>query len=134
MVDDQFEAVAGAVLGPGGPGACVVIGEGNFASAGELPDASADWVIVRDWLPSRLALLHWRDLAAQILRVLRPGGRLVFDYLDRTRIERPRDIVPGAEYHTPDLAARLLARVGFARSEHLGSSERASFTRATKGG
>jgi hypothetical protein len=66
--------------------------------------------------------------------VLKPGGRLVFAYLDRTRIERPRDIVPDAEYFTPDLVARLLGRVGFARGEYLGSSERASFARATKGG
>ena len=131
--DDQLEAVSGAVLGPGGPGTCVVLTETNFASAATLEAASADWVVVRDLLPSRLELMHWRDLARVIQRVLRPGGRLVFAYLDRTRIESPRDIVFDAEYFTLDLVARMFARLGYVRTEHLGSSERASFARVTKG-
>ena len=110
----------------------MVLTAGNFHAAEGLPTASADWVVVRDLLPSRLEVLHWRDLATTISRVLTPGGRVVFAYLDRTRIQRPRDIAPQAEYYTPDLMARLLAKVGFARTEYLGSSERASFGRATK--
>lgn len=129
--DDQYAAVAGAVLGPGGGGDVVVIGEANLAEARQLARESADWVIVRDLLPSRLGILRWRELAGVIKWSLRPGGRLVFAYMDRTRIEGPRDISPDVEYYTPDLTARLLAKVGFKRTEHLGSSERASFARAT---
>jgi hypoxanthine phosphoribosyltransferase len=132
LKDDQYEAVAGAVLGPGGPGPCVVLTEANWAEAATLPEASVDWVVVRDLLPSRLEILYWRELAGVIKYILRPGGRLVFAYMDRTRIQGPRDISPDLEYYTPDLAGRLLAKAGFAHTQHLGSSERASFARATR--
>ena len=131
LPDEAFAAVAGAVLGPGGPGPCVVLSEHNFREAASLPASSADWVVVRDLLPSRLELQHWRALAEVVKLLLRPGGRLVFAYLDRTRIQEPRDIVPHAEYYTPQLIERLLTKVGFGRVEHLGSSDRASFARAT---
>jgi hypoxanthine phosphoribosyltransferase len=131
VLDGAHAETADAVLGPGGPGTCVVLTEKNLAEAASVAPGSADWVVVRDLLPSRLELLHWRDLAGMIKLMLRPGGHLVFSYLDRTRIQGPRDIVPHAEYYTASLIDRLMTKVGFARTQYLGSSDRASFARAT---
>lgn len=131
LADPGYLAAAEAVLGPGGPGTAVVITEKNLHEVASVPPASVDWVVVRDLLPSRLELLHWRDLAGMIKLMLRPGGHLVCSYLDRTRIQGPRDISPHAEYYTPALMDRLLAAVGFERTRYLGSSDRASFARSS---
>jgi hypothetical protein len=128
--DAAYASAAEAVLGPGGPGTCVVVSEKTLSELGSVPPGSADWVVVRDLLPSRLELLHWRDLAGMIKWVLKPGGQVIFAYLDRTRIQGPRDILPHAEYFTPALVDRLLDRVGFDRAQYLGSSDRATFARA----
>lgn len=77
-----------------------------------VPDGSLDLVVLEGLAASRMPLVRfpaWLRVAASALK---PGGRLVFDYLDRTRVSRADDLHPG-EYFSPPLVARLLERAGF---------------------
>lgn len=112
---------------PGGQ--CVEVQKG-FEALRLVPSHSLSLVVVRGAAASWLPLLRWRELAREARRALTPEGSLVFDYLDRTHLEGPDDLVAGAEYFTPALSLRLLESVGFAHAHTLAEAGRRTFAEA----
>jgi ubiquinone/menaquinone biosynthesis C-methylase UbiE len=90
-------------------------------SAESLPFADASF----DYVACMGALLYFKDAnkaAAEIRRVLRPGGRLLVRTINRRnlfRVVRGRDIDPATNNaYTPDELADFLSRSGFTVREH----------------
>lgn len=95
------------------------------------PDAGLDVVVLEGLAASRMPLVRFPAWLRVAAAALKPGGRLVFDYLDRTRVSSAADLHPG-EYFTPRLVARLLERAGFTSFESLGHSGVVSYAAARR--
>lgn len=84
-------------------------------------DRSLDLLVLDGLAASRMPLVRFSAWLRVAASALKPGGRLVFDHLDRTRVAGEGDLHPG-EYFTGPLLERLFSKAGLAPDGTLGHS------------
>jgi hypothetical protein len=106
--------------------------KGHLIDPSFLKTESVDLVIVRGVLASQIGLADWQAVAKQIHKCLKFNGRIIVNYLDRFKIQSPKDILLNMEYYTPYLMDRLMFKIGFKEDINHTFSERQVFYEGVK--